>query len=240
MAGWNDAPHLGDAEKARMLDSIPPYQRDARSKGIPMLGAGAIFPIGEEEITCKPFDIPKHWPRAYGMDVGWNWTAVVWGALDKEGDTLYLYNEMKRGKAEPDVHAGVIKSRGIWIPGAIDPASNSSNQKDGTKLFQEYRDLGLDVHKADNSVEAGLLKLFQRMTTGRLVVFNSLVAWFGEFRTYHRDEDGKIVKTNDHLMDATRYLAMTGLNFAMSEAEAKAMYTRTKSKHQPGDVRMGY
>ncbi len=28
---------------------------------------------------------------------------------------------------------------------------------------------------------------------------------FEEFRLYHRDENGKIVKTNDDVLDATRY-----------------------------------
>ena len=34
--------------------------------------------------------------------------------------------------------------------------------------------------------------------------------WRSEFRKYHRDEKGKIVKANDHLMDATRYLIVSG------------------------------
>ena len=36
--------------------------------------------------------------------------------------------------------------------------------------------------------------------------------WFREFRKYHRDDkgSGKIVKRDDHLMDATRYLTVSG------------------------------
>jgi septation ring formation regulator EzrA len=34
--------------------------------------------------------------------------------------------------------------------------------------------------------------------------------WRSEFRKYHRDEKGKIVKAHDHLMDATRYLIVSG------------------------------
>lgn len=34
--------------------------------------------------------------------------------------------------------------------------------------------------------------------------------WLREFRKYQRDERGKIVKANDHLMDATRYLMVSG------------------------------
>jgi len=40
----------------------------------------------------------------------------------------------------------------------------------------------------------------------------SLIHWLREFRQYHRDEkgSGKIVKRSDHLMDATRYLIVSG------------------------------
>jgi hypothetical protein len=40
----------------------------------------------------------------------------------------------------------------------------------------------------------------------------SLHDWFREFRKYHRDDkgSGKIVKRDDHLMDATRYLIVSG------------------------------
>ncbi|HNR50675.1 MAG TPA: hypothetical protein PKI80_03755 [Deltaproteobacteria bacterium] len=240
MAGWNDAPHLTPEMKATIAAGIPPYQLKARSEGIPMLGAGAIFPISEDSITCEPFTIPRTWPRAYGMDVGWNSTACAWGAWDTEGDILYLYNEYKVGKEPPAIHTTAIKARGNWIPGVIDPHSDDSGQRDGAKLLEEYRDLGLDLQKANNSVEAGLLEMWRRFTEGRLVVFSSLVAWFGEFRIYHRDENGKIVKVNDHLMDATRYLVMSGADVAISEATARAVIYRRAPRHQPGDMRMGY
>ena len=40
----------------------------------------------------------------------------------------------------------------------------------------------------------------------------SLTNWLREFRKYHRDDkgSGKIVKRDDHLMDATRYLIVSG------------------------------
>ena len=48
------------------------------------------------------------------------------------------------------------------------------------------------------------------MTTGKLKVFRSLGNFLSEFRLYRRDEDGKVVKDRDHLMDAMRYLLMSG------------------------------
>lgn len=209
MAGWDDVPHLSADERARLLAATPPYLRDARSRGIPALGAGAIYPLAIEDVTCEPFVIPRSWPKGYGLDVGWKATAAVWGAWDRETDVIYAWAEYKRGECEPAVHTVAIKSRGEKLRGAIDPASRGRQQKDGEKLMDSYQELGLDIVKAKNAVEAGLFECWERLTTGRLKLFTSLAGTIGEMRLYRRDDKGKVVKENDHLMDALRYLVMT-------------------------------
>ena len=213
-ATWDDAPHLSAAAKARLWASLPPHQREARSKGVPQLGAGAIYPVAEEDITVDDFAIPDHWPRAYGMDVGWNRTAAVWGAWDRENDIVYLYTGHYRGQAEPVIHAEAVRGRGEWIPGTMDPAARGRGQKDGEQLIQSYIDLGLDLCPAINAVETGLYAVWQRLSNGKLKVFRSMSNWFSEYRGYHRNEKGAIVKDKDHYMDATRYLIMSGLDIA--------------------------
>ena len=216
-ASWDDAPHLTEQDKASILAAIPEYQRDARSKGVPQLGSGVIFAMAEDLVKVKDFAIPKHWPRVYGLDVGWNWTAAVWGALDRDNDIVYIYAGYKRGKAEPAVHKECILAKGSWIPGVIDPGANASSQKDGTRLLTEYRAQGLKLTKAINAVEAGLYTCWERLSTSRLRVFASQQEWFEEYRLYRRDDKGNVVKFNDHLMDATRYLLTTGLSLATTE-----------------------
>lgn len=214
MATWDDAAHLTQAVKDELWAEIPPFQRDARSKGVPQLGAGAIYQVPESDYVVDDFPIPAHWPRAYGQDVGWNRTAVAWGALNRDTDTLYLISEHYRGQAEPSIHAEAIKARGDWIPGVMDPAARGRSQMDGKQLLQSYIDLGLDLEVAFNGVESGIYEVWQRLSTGRLKVFKSMSNWLFEVRLYRRDEKGHIVKTNDHLMDATRYLVMSGLERA--------------------------
>lgn len=216
-ADWDDVPHLTKEQKDRLWNSIPPYQRDARSRGIPALGSGAIYPVPETDITCDSFDIPKHWPRAYALDVGWNRTAALWMAWDRGEDIVYLTGEHYRGQAEPSIHAAAIKARGEWIPGVIDPAARGRAQRDGAQLMAEYVDLGLHLDVAKNAVEAGIYAVWERLSTGRLKVFRTLQSWLSEYRIYRRDEKGKIVKENDHLMDDTRYLLMSGLDIAITE-----------------------
>lgn len=226
MATWDDVPHLSEADKADMLKAMPPHMRDARSKGIPALGAGAIYPMPEDDVLVDDFTPPEHWPKVYALDVGWNNTAALWAAWDRETDVVYLTAEYKRGQCEPAIHAQAVKARGEWIPGVVDPASAGANQKDGTKLMDVYRGLGLDIQPAENTVEAGILAVWERLSSGRLKVFRSLQAWLAEFRLYRRDEKGRVVKDNDHLMDGTRYLVMSGLQIAKTKPQPVRQHQR--------------
>jgi len=211
-AGWQDVPHLDEEEKRKLTANTPPYQIKARTEGEPALGAGAIYPIDESEITVPDRPIPDTWPRAFGMDVGWNRTAVVWGARDPGSGVIYLYSEHYQGQGEPASHAQAIRSRGEWIPGVIDPSCLGSSQIDGRTLMNLYSELGLQLSPAVNAVEAGTTEVWNLLVSGRLKVMASLSNWFREFRKYHRDDkgSGKIVKRDDHLMDATRYLIVSG------------------------------
>ncbi len=211
-AGWKDVPHLDAEEKRKLVANTPPYQIKARTEGEPALGVGAIYPIDESDITVPYRAIPEDWPRAYGMDVGWNRTAVVWGAKDPGSGVIFLYSEHYQGQGEPASHAQAILGRGPWIPGVIDPACLGSSQIDGRTLMQLYSKLGLHLSPAENAVEAGITEVWNLLVSGRLKVMESLPNWFREFRKYHRDDkgSGKIVKRDDHLMDATRYLVISG------------------------------
>lgn len=211
MASWDDAPHLSEEVKKQLLASIPPFQRDARSKGIPQLGSGAIYPVPESDIVIDDMKIPDHWPRGYGLDVGWNRTSAGFHAWDRENDIIYRYSEHYRGQAEPSIHADAIRARGLWIPGVIDPAARGRSQVDGIQLMQMYKDLGLDLDIANNAVEAGLYEMWQRLSTGRYKVFRSCQSWLTEYRIYRRDEKGRVVKGSDHAMDESRYFIMSGL-----------------------------
>jgi hypothetical protein len=216
IASWQDAPHLSAEARAELEAAYLPHERDARTKGIPSLGAGAIYPVSESDVVCDPFEIPEWYRQCYGFDVGWNRTAAIWGALDPESDILYFYSEHYRGQAEPAVHAQAVLARGRWIPGVIDPAARGRGQKDGEALLGIYKELSLNIEKADNTIEAGIYAVWSRLSCGKLKAFKTLQNWLAEFRIYRRDEKGAVVKANDHLMDASRYLVMSGLDRAIA------------------------
>jgi len=237
-AGWDDVPHLDAATKAELLRGTLPHLRGPRSRGTPSLGAGAIYPIPWDEIVVKPFEIPDYWPRAYGMDVGWNKTAALWGAWNREERTLYVYSEHYRGHEKPAVHAAAIKARGDWVQGVIDPAANGRAQKDGEQLMIAYRELGLHITNADNGVESGIYAVWEGLSEGRIKAFNTLSNFRHEYSLYRRDENGKIIKKTDHAMDCLRYLVASGRLVARVRPVGNAGWS--KSSTRPADGRAGY
>lgn len=236
-ATWDDVPpeHLDEKTKAELLDSTSPHLQDAVSKGVPSLGAGAVWPVPLSEILVDPFPIPAHWPRAYALDVGWNRTAALWGAIDRSIDVAYFYTEHYRGKAEPSIHASAIRARGEWIPGVIDPASRGRGQADGRQLMEDYLALGLDLSPARTPRQTGEHTVWERLSTGRLKVFRTLMNWQAEYRIYRRDDNGAVIKVDDHLMDCTRYWCVSGVGVAKWQpARAPGMVAAV------GDRAVGY
>ncbi len=230
MIGWNDIPHLAEDVKTKLLAAIPPHLRDVKTKGIPYLGAGAIYPICEDEFVIPPFKIPTYWPKAYGFDPSWSRTAVVWGAYDEDADCWYLYDEYIRGQSETEMHAAAIQARGKWMSGVVDPHGSNNGKGVATETFLEkYESLGLNLMKAEpsgpGSVAIGIDEVFSRLSTGRMKVFNTLSNWLFEYRIYRRDDKGKIVKSNDDGMDATRYLMLNG-HMVMSTATDEEEYNK--------------
>lgn len=216
---WEDVPHLSSEQKETMLAGIPPWQRDSRTKGIPQLGSGAIYTVPESEFVISPVQLEKHWPRCFAQDVGWKVNAALFAARDLDSGVIYVYDELYKAKTEPAVVAAGIRARGDWIPGVIDPAARGRGQKDGIALLSVYRDLGLDLRPAVNTVEAGLLKVWELLSQGQIKIFSTCQNLLAEYRLYRRDKNGDVVKSNDHLMDCLRYLVMSGLDRAIVEPD---------------------
>lgn len=239
MVGWEDVPHLPEKMKQNLLAAIPQHMRDVKTKGIPYLGAGAIYPIPESEILINPFKIPDYWPRTYAFDPGWNKTAVLWAAYDEETDVIYLYDEYYRGQAEPEVHAGAIKARGEWLIGIADPHGSKTGRGVSKESFLEvYERFGLNLVLAEpngpGSVEIGLTEVYSRLSTGRLKVFSNLQNWLYEYRIYRRDDKGRVIQANNHLMDDTRYIVTNFLRTMTTYEEEHTKPMRTEYRSDEG------
>lgn len=212
----DDAEHYTPEQRKAIVAAYPAHEREARAKGIPVLGSGRVFPIAEEMIRVDPFPIPTHWPQINGVDFGYDHPfAATNCAWDRDADVWYVCKEYREREATPHTHAASVKPWGGWIPCAW-PHDGLQHDKGGSceQLAGQYRTHGLDMlnehatfDDGSNGVEAGILDMLERMQTGRWKVFSTCGAYFGEFRLYHR-EDGKIVKIQDDLLSSSRYALM--------------------------------
>jgi phage terminase large subunit-like protein len=213
-AGLEDAGHFTDEQRRQIIASYPEFERDARTKGIPQLGSGRVFPISEGAIACESFPIPQHWPRICGIDFGWDHpSAGVECVWNRDSDTFYVIAAHRARAQTPIMFAAAVRPWGEW-PWAWPHDGLQHDKGSGEQLMAQYKAQGLKmlgVHATfedgTNGVEAGIMDMLDRMETGRFKVFRHLQGWFEEFNLYHR-KDGKIVKEGDDLMSATRYALM--------------------------------
>jgi len=231
MASWADNPHLKEEERQRLRQSVPSWQLEAREHGIPVFGQGKVFTMRETELFVDPFEIPKHFAFVYGLDPssssGGTWGSVLL-AHDRDNDVVYAVSDYKLSNATPTEHASNLSR---MIPegciGMVDPAGAGENMhtKEKTIDFLQNRS-GLSLikaHKANNTKEAMIDEIYERVRGDRFKIFSSAKGvgcrhLVTEWRQYARDESGLILKKNDHCIDALFY-ALNGLAYARTQTQ---------------------
>lgn len=211
----DDAEHYTPEQRAQIVASYPEAERDARARGVPVLGSGRVFPVSEDKIKVDPFPIPKYWAQIIGIDFGWDHPfGAAKLAWDKDNDTIYVTACYRERQATPPIHAAAIKPWGARIPVVWPHDGLQHDKSSGLQLKDQYGTHGLlmwqehATHDAGGfGIEAGISEMLERMQTGRFKVFSTLNEWFEEFRLYHR-KDGLIVKLADDILSATRIAVM--------------------------------
>lgn len=239
MMSIEDAAHFTDEQRLQIIATYPEHERDARTRGIPQLGSGRVFPIDEEDIRVEPREIPAFWPQIGGLDFGWDHpSAGVRLAWDRDNDVLYVIATHRAREQTPVMFAGAVRPWGAWLPWAWPHDGLQHDKGSGEQLAAQYRTQGLNMLKVratfpdgTNGVEAGVAEMLDRMKTGRLKVFAGLNDWFEEFNLYHR-KDGLIVKKADDLISATRY-AMMMRRFAIVQYQQVSAEISAKKQQSP-------
>lgn len=222
MKGWADAPHMTEEKRERMLAMYPAHQRDMRSMGVPMLGHGRIYDLSDEFITCEPFEIPAHWYVINGMDFGWDHPqAHIKLVEDRDNGDFYVVNAWKQSKVSANDAWGACKSWAEGVPTAWphDGLQNEKGRDDAVQQKVHYEKAGFSMlpshatwPEGGNSVESGLYLIGDLMRKGKFKIVKGLIQLMDEVRQYHRDDNGKIAKVRDDLLDAMRYAFMMRRN----------------------------
>lgn len=206
-----EANHFTPEERDVIIASYKEHQRDARARGLPMLGEGVVFPVARSDIEVPRRKIPSHWHQLGGCDFGYGdhpfaAALVHW---DKDADTLYVTHAYKEKKPEPHLHVSSLRG---W--GDLDalrfayPHDGSRQWGNSGPVKDVYRREGmrfLAEHstflEGGYSPEAAAQQVLARMQTGRFKIFEDLEELFYEISTYHR-KDGFLVQENDDLLSA--------------------------------------
>lgn len=214
----DDAEHIPVEDRAAIIAAWPVHERDARARGIPMMGSGRIFPYPHEMMLEPPLShIPAYWTKLWGIDFGIDHpfaaVLIVW---DKDNDVIHLHHTIRIAGALPLQHAYPMKLIGKSVPVAW-PQDGTQRSKDGTgdTLATSYRKQGglimLPNHatwpEGGVSTEAAIMEMQERITTGRFKAPAHLGEFWEEFDLYHRDK-GLIVKVNDDILSALQKAIM--------------------------------
>lgn len=237
----DDVDHYTADEKRKIIEGYLPHERDARAKGIPLLGDGAVYPIAEELVAEDPIQVPAWWPQLIAMDFGWHDhpTAAVRLAWDRDTDTVHITRAFKQSKQTLATYAAGVKALGGDVLPVSWPHDGLQHDKSSCiQIAQLYKQQGvrmLSEHAQfpddrKNGTEAAVWETLARMQTNRLKVDRNLSQWFEEFRNYHRKE-GKIVAEFDDLMKATHYGLMM-LRYAQAGESAPMKEDRYRRRRQ--------
>jgi len=238
MMDISEAEHYTAEEAEEEISSMQPHERDARARGIPMLGSGRVFPVVDEAISVDPFQVPPSWPKLIGLDFGWDHpTAAVLMALDRENDRIYVIDEYAQEEESVTIHARALRAWGdlpvAWPHDGYQHDKGSGitiadlYRKEGIRMYHQHATFPVEPGKKTGGygLQAGIDEMLDRMRTNRWKVFTSCPRWFAEVRIYHRKE-GQVVKLKDDLISASRVAMMM-----RRIARVREDYNRVPVKH---------
>lgn len=146
-------------------------------------------------------------------------TVLLQAAIDPVTGTVYLYDEYVKNRVSVGTHAAEMKRRLAHIPvGGLlklmgDPSGAKRNISDMKSVFNHYQEHGIYFQKANNRIDAGIMKVYSYLEMGNLKILPHLEQTIAEAAKYmyKQTEIGEEVNetpidVNNHTMDALRYL----------------------------------
>lgn len=253
----DDNPFLTEDAKEQALQDYSKDEREARRTGKFIHFHGRVYPEFEgEQIIPDAGVVP---PGAYvylGIDPGIRTMCGVVFVHHTSGDTLTVFDELalKDMNVEEVVleiakklnHYGVSYN---WA--VIDPAATSREFTTGRSVDVEFKEKGIRCFPGQNDPRAGINRVKVRLEHNKLLVTANCTETISEFRKYRwakpqkksqADPKEVVIKKDDHLLDAIRYVCMARpytppavlkVTGAINPAEVAAFKDRHRGKVSP-------
>lgn len=179
----------------RFLDILPEAARKRMKYGLFVKPEGMVYSEFEMTMVIPWEALPSMEYFCIGVDFGINMAAVLLGF---SGDNVYLLDDYGAFNMVSAVfNSQVREGRGWKQYGSYfaycDPAGG-----------ERIKNITGGV-TANNSVDDGLDFIKTKMENGQFWVVDTCLGFLSEVWDYKRDKQGRIIKENDHYMDALRY-----------------------------------
>jgi phage terminase large subunit-like protein len=237
-----DNPHISKEGVREALEGYSREELESHKSGRFVHFAGMIYDDFSRNFHVIPEQPIPEKTRVYvGIDPGIrHMAAVVWSYLTPE-DTLVVFDELAlQGHTVAQVAEAIklvnLKHGKDGVPitpdwYVIDPSARNVVHQTGRSDQMEFTDHGIVTILGQNSVTAGINRVKERLQANRLLVMANCQVLIDQFRKYRwatptRTEDDskeKPVKTDDHLLDALRYIVQSRPYSPQEEEEAEAL-----------------
>ena len=227
-----DNPHLKPEAIERILSEFPAEERQAREHGDFLHFGGMVYVGGFEQHLCDPpaRGHVKELDVVVGIDPGLRNAAFVFVGFDSD-NVGCVFDEVLLQDRTPKDYAQAIKrtlakwgvNRPLFV---IDPSARNRSLVNAESVEAALQREGIHCVHGQNAVEAGVQEVRKRLQQGALVVSRDCKGLRDEAEEYRIEDrpDGefKVVKENDHRLDALRYACMSrawhgGKNYGTAE-----------------------
>ena len=204
-------PAFPRSEFERAKRTLPAWKFDLFYRALFTRPAGLIYDAFDEERHVTPrFALPASWPRFLGLDFGGVHTAGMFFAQEPATGNLYAYREYLAGGRTAQEHARALLQGEPMVPQCVGGSKSEGQWR------REFQQGGLPVRSPQISeVEVGIDRVYgwHRGQPAQLYVFNDLVGYLEEKRTYsrvldERDQPTEAIEDKEtfHRLDAERYI----------------------------------
>lgn len=184
--------------------------------------------------VVQPFPIPYDWYRFEALDFGnIHPTAFVFAAEDKEGN-LYFTDEYEGQRMTCDEIADVFYQKRKGIEPEVtsyDTAGNREDQTSQTSIVQQISDRGIVLTPANKDLQGSILRLQSGFKNRKIFIFSTCTKLIHQMENVRWEkprmingvmlQKERVVKREDDLFDAARYLVMQRPDYYSYPTESK-------------------
>lgn len=256
----DDNPFLTTDAKEQALQDYSKDEREARKTGKFIHFHGKVYPEfcqDSDHYQIVPEGPPAPGAFIYlGIDPGIRNMCGVVFCSHTANDTLTIFDELAvKDLNVEEVVLEIAKKLSVygitynWA--VLDPAAGNREFTTGRSIEQEFKDKGIRCFLGQNDPRAGINRVKVRLEHNKLLVAANCEETIREFRKYRwakppkksqADPAEAVIKKDDHLLDAIRYVCMARpytpaavlkLGNSLNPAEVAAFKDRHRGKAQP-------